>query len=472
MPSSGTAHAGDAKQPVVLFLQEGVVLKGDPHDDKRNYPGTLVLVQKPKDQANLSVSSTTHIVWIPYTYLFCIAPQLISTGARRTISTDSELPIDLKDSDLTMKIEWMYVICVAAGEVVKLQRKSNLRGKRIIILSRAADNTMCPLIFQEGGMTKFLDELRKVVTLRQNPNMSDEFDVEPLSAPPTPPPATVAEGSEDEVTSPSVPRSATGVGPKGEVPSPVDGDEGRAFRKELYGRSGGNSAVKEGRGSTTVLSHMIEFGHSVTRKGAKIAEVLQSQFSVRSPQNSSTDEAFDVVAPPMEVENMTPIIKNTTSRSLGPKLTEVEWRACFDESGVLDVALYQQARRKAFLGGIESPIRGEVWSFLLNVFPMTSTSKEREALRERHRFVYETVKHQWQTFFPEQEANFASFRERKVGIEKDVVRTDRSHAAFAGDDSVKMHQMRDILITYCFYNFDLGLLPGNERSRRRHSPDG
>ncbi len=42
--------------------------------------------------------------------------------------------------------------------------------------------------------------------------------------------------------------------------------------------------------------------------------------------------------------------------------------------------------------------------------------------------------------------------------EKDVVRTDR-HLAFFREDGPHLVQLNDILLTYTFFNFDLGTLP-------------
>jgi len=72
----------------------------------------------------------------------------------------------------------------------------------------------------------------------------------------------------------------------------------------------------------------------------------------------------------------------------------------------------------------------------------------------------------------DQEARFAKFRDRKhrIGIQtkmsllleltgliaKDVVRTDRHLEYFKEPDSDALKKLSDILITYSFYNFDLG----------------
>ncbi|CAL5382724.1 unnamed protein product [Camellia sinensis] len=56
----------------------------------------------------------------------------------------------------------------------------------------------------------------------------------------------------------------------------------------------------------------------------------------------------------------------------------------------------------------------------------------------------------------EQTKRFTKFRERKGLIDEDVVRTDRSLSFYDGDDNPNVNLLRDILLTYSFYNFDLG----------------
>lgn len=41
-------------------------------------------------------------------------------------------------------------------------------------------------------------------------------------------------------------------------------------------------------------------------------------------------------------------------------------------------------------------------------------------------------------------------------IEKDVSRTDRTHPFYEGENNPNIQMLRDILMTYCMYNFDLG----------------
>jgi len=41
-------------------------------------------------------------------------------------------------------------------------------------------------------------------------------------------------------------------------------------------------------------------------------------------------------------------------------------------------------------------------------------------------------------------------------VEKDVARTDRTHAFFHGDNNPNISVLYDVLLTHCMYNFDLG----------------
>jgi hypothetical protein len=97
-------------------------------------------------------------------------------------------------------------------------------------------------------------------------------------------------------------------------------------------------------------------------------------------------------------------------------------------------------------------------------------------------------KTQWESITPEQESHHSIFRERKHAIgttcvryrsrsegicacnsplrcspapcrtlaDKDVVRTDRTTAFFQDLEGPNLRQLNDILVTYTFFNFDLG----------------
>jgi hypothetical protein len=68
--------------------------------------------------------------------------------------------------------------------------------------------------------------------------------------------------------------------------------------------------------------------------------------------------------------------------------------------------------------GIEPALRKEVWPFLLGQFKWSSTSSERETLREQQVDDYYRIKLQWKSILPAQEARFTEFANRKALIGK------------------------------------------------------
>ncbi|KAL5212476.1 hypothetical protein ABZP36_023323 [Zizania latifolia] len=139
-------------------------------------------------------------------------------------------------------------------------------------------------------------------------------------------------------------------------------------------------------------------------------------------------------------------------------LSVEEWSNFLDPEGrVMDS---KALRKKVFYGGVDHVLRKEVWKFLLGYHEYDSTYAEREYLAVVKRAEYEAIKSQWKSISPTQAKRFTKFRERKGLIDKDVVRTDRSVPYYEGDDNQNVVVLRDILLTYSFYNFDLGYCQG------------
>ncbi|PPS12609.1 hypothetical protein GOBAR_AA08034 [Gossypium barbadense] len=137
-----------------------------------------------------------------------------------------------------------------------------------------------------------------------------------------------------------------------------------------------------------------------------------------------------------------------------PPLGLEEWATFLDSEGrVVDP---KALRKRIFYGGVEHKFRKEVWAILLGYHSYESTYAEREYQKSIKKTEYETIKNQWQSISPGQAKRFTKFRERKGLIEKDVVRTDRSLSFYDGDDNPNVNLLRDILLTYSFYNFGLG----------------
>ncbi|PKA47841.1 hypothetical protein AXF42_Ash019852 [Apostasia shenzhenica] len=135
-----------------------------------------------------------------------------------------------------------------------------------------------------------------------------------------------------------------------------------------------------------------------------------------------------------------------------------QWQTFLDSEGrVMDS---KALRKRIFYGGIENSLRNEVWKFLLGYYEYDSTYAEREFLKSIKKTEYQAIKSQWQSISEAQAKRFTSFRKRKGLIEKDVVRTDRSISFFEGDGNQNVTLLHDILLTYSFYNFDLGYCQG------------
>ncbi|KAF4385183.1 hypothetical protein F8388_014316 [Cannabis sativa] len=179
------------------------------------------------------------------------------------------------------------------------------------------------------------------------------------------------------------------------------------------------------------------------------------QSSIDHPEKASNSaekapELVPVAADPLEFDEAALIWGKPRQPPLGPE----EWVSFLDSEG--RVTDSKALRKRIFYGGVEHILRKEVWAFLLGYHAYDSTYAEREYFSVLKKSEYETIKNQWQSISPEQAKRFTKFRERKGLIDKDVVRTDRSLPFYDGDDNPNVNILRDILLTYSFYNFDLG----------------
>ena len=101
----------------------------------------------------------------------------------------------------------------------------------------------------------------------------------------------------------------------------------------------------------------------------------------------------------------------------GQPLTAKEWQMSFDKDGrMIDV---KNIKERIFHGGLESnTLRREVWKFLLNYYPWSSTNDERMKLIEQRKLEYFTMKVQWKSVNEQQKQRNTLFRERESLIGK------------------------------------------------------
>ncbi|KAF7726914.1 GTPase activating protein [Apophysomyces ossiformis] len=150
-------------------------------------------------------------------------------------------------------------------------------------------------------------------------------------------------------------------------------------------------------------------------------------------------------------------------------ITPEEWIDLFNDEGRLEVT-QDYVHKLIFRGGLDPDVRIEAWKFLLGIYPWDSTFDEREAIRRSKAEEYYEIKSKWFNYMEVRESK--EFKDEKHRIDKDVHRTDRSIDFFAGEDlpnpdpdmpvgtNANLEIMKDILVTYNFYNTELGYVQG------------
>jgi len=134
---------------------------------------------------------------------------------------------------------------------------------------------------------------------------------------------------------------------------------------------------------------------------------------------------------------------------------------------------------RVFYGGMDSnQLRAALWPYLFGLvkhrgrFKPVKYSEDENQLEfvyveheqnverwQELEKLYLTYQSQWKSIMPDQELRFSTFRERKSLIERDVIRSDRSHPFYA-DNSQNLTAFTTLLMTYMMYDFDIGYLQG------------
>jgi hypothetical protein len=99
----------------------------------------------------------------------------------------------------------------------------------------------------------------------------------------------------------------------------------------------------------------------------------------------------------------------------------------FDKEGrIVDVP---KMKERIFRGGLESNIlRRDVWKFLLNYYPWSSTRDERTELVKQRKAEYFAMKVQWKSMNEQQKQRNTLFRDREslVGKLKNLLKIYQS----------------------------------------------
>ncbi|KAI3524435.1 hypothetical protein L1887_03090 [Cichorium endivia] len=184
-----------------------------------------------------------------------------------------------------------------------------------------------------------------------------------------------------------------------------------------------------------------------------LAIIKQHIYIVRSSEDANL-YCVNYFQDPLQFDKLSLVWGKPRQPSLGLE----EWATFLDDEG--RVVCPNDLKKRIFYGGVDHSLRKEIWKFLLGYYAYDSTYTERQNLSTIKKSEYETIRNQWQSNSLGQEIRDTQFKETKFMIDKDVVRTDRLLPFYEGDDNQNVNILRDILITYSFYNFEIGYCQG------------
>ncbi|XP_055822725.1 uncharacterized protein LOC129891401 isoform X2 [Solanum dulcamara] len=384
------------------------------------------------------------------------------------------IPYDGQSSSarLSEKDKSLYTIrAVPFSDIRSIRRHTPTFGCQYAITVLSSGLAFPPLYFYNGGLKEFLATIKQHFFLVRSAEDANIFLVNDLQNP-----LQRSLSSLEFPRAVSVANSPTSsVAPSESSFSPTDGEA--LDKNSAYIQQNGRQRQKHNDPRHLSIQVLEKFS-LVTR----FAREAKSQFlreahgdgfisnAMRKHDKKPNNYSFvvesndvhkpleDVHVPADSLEYDYDKLSLVWGKPRQPPLGSKEWSTFLDSEGrVIDS---EALRKRIFYGGVEKGLRKEVWRFLLGYHSYDSTYAERKYLASIRKSEYETIKNQWKSITKEQAKRFIKFRERKALIEKDVVRTDRSIPFYDGDDNSNVKCLCDILLTYSFYNFDLGYCQG------------
>ncbi|CAM8969332.1 unnamed protein product [Rhodiola kirilowii] len=368
---------------------------------------------------------------------------------------------------LSEKDRSLYMIrAVPFTDIRSIRRHTPPLGWQYIIVVLSSGLAFPPLYFYNGGVREFLATTKQHVFIVRSSEDANVFIVNDLQDP-----------LQRTLSSLELPGVVTVANGMSAIESSSSGkiNEGSSYKGSPSAQNNVRRKQKLPDPARDLSIQVLEKFSLVTRFARETTSQLFREnhsgayaFDEMRHQNDSTldhsnmlkndsekvSEQASIPADPLEFDK----ISLVWGKPRQPPLGLEEWHAFLDSEGrVMDP---NAMRKRIFYGGVEHQLRKEIWGFLLGYYAHDSTYAEREYLRTVKKSEYETVKNQWQSISPEQAKRFTKFRERRGLIEKDVVRTDRALSFYDGDDNPNVTTLHDILLTYSFYNFDLGYCQG------------
>eukprot|EP01114_Cavostelium_apophysatum_P024236 TRINITY_DN9425_c0_g1_i1.p1 TRINITY_DN9425_c0_g1~~TRINITY_DN9425_c0_g1_i1.p1 ORF type:complete len:655 (+),score=177.99 TRINITY_DN9425_c0_g1_i1:169-2133(+) len=379
----------------------------------------------------------------------------------------------------------LYAVQVPLKEVHSIKRYTpSLKVHHIIIVSESGI-AFPPYYFNSGGMREFWNALRARVNLVRSDEDQNTFYTADLDEP-----MSLLRSSLDKDKA-ALLRSREGQSLSGPVSANAEPDSEPKSEPKSELKSEPNSAIVPSRApqakhqstsSNSNLSWTLLENFSKVTQFARQAAGIQNNIlnnldtQIRDFENRVFSPKKSPISSPKTTPNSESLGQNAAhTTTLGtfelvddvqnqPKvertkeLSAEEWMMFFDEEGRIKDE--SEIRKRIFHGGVEPSIRMEVWKYLLNMYPFTSTFKEREEINQKRRKEYFQWKNTWQFVLNDPDCRWDKFKSRCHNIEKDVVRTDRTLDFYADENGPNLKMLNEILITYTFYNYDLGYVQG------------
>ncbi|XP_024965579.1 TBC1 domain family member 15-like isoform X1 [Cynara cardunculus var. scolymus] len=421
---SNRSYSSEPENAEIVYLKDNVTIHPTQYATER-ISGRLKLIKQ---------DSLLFMSWIPY--------KGQSSNAR----------LSERDKNL-------YTIrAVSFADIRSIRRHTPTIGWQYVIVVLSSGLAFPPLYFYNGGVREFIATVKQHIFIVRSSEDANVFLVNNLQDP-----------LQRTLSSLELPRTisiAKSASSSSFTDSPSDGNlerlDGGARKKGSDTARDISIQVLEkfslvtrfARETTSQLfreSLVDDFG---TNENKKRNQSQNRPREIASNDVHVTRSEVPVPPDPLEFDKLSLVWGKPRQPPLGPE----EWATFLDSEGRVEDL--NALRKRIFYGGVEHSLRKEIWAFLLGYHAHDSTYAERQHVMTVKKSEYETIKNQWQSISPEQAKRFTKFRERKGLIERDAVRTDRSLLFYEGDENPNVYLLRDILLTYSFYNFDLGYCQG------------
>lgn len=414
---NGRKAAGEESE--VIFVKENVSMRPT-QDASQRISGRFRILKQ---------GSSLFMTWIPYT-------QKVNVKMANTMNNNNNNKAPERDRNL------YSIRAVPLAEVKSIWRHTPPLGWQYLIVVLSSGLAFPPLYFHNGGIRELLNKLREHVHIVRSVDDANLYLLNDVVQDPLHRTLSSLELRDVvPVTSVAVAQNRVSIDErcKHSVSEENSGFEGRKLPFRRVDRQEGLKVSSPQNSCNT---------ESLSHHDSKLEETI-----ISDELASTCVGTFELVESKLNDSSL-----SVWGRARLPPLENEEWATFLDNEGrVVDS---KALRKRIFYGGLGHRLRREVWKFLLGYHQYDSTYIEREEHRAKKYKEYRLLKAQWQSISEEQAKRFAKFRERKSRVEKDVVRTDRVLPFYAGEENHNVSLLHDILVTYSFYNFDLGYCQG------------